>query len=202
MQLLMFSYLNARPTGAQSKGGRGLAGLTSEGIGHVAGIGCVLNKPHATGNVRILGPDPHQLPSVVPNYLDDQTDRAVIRELVRLGWSIISAEPLASLLHEPLGIDADTVTDDDSLDAAIETMVASSYHFVGTCRMGRSDDAAAVVDEQGRVHGCERLRVADASVIPTSPAANTMLPTLMVAERLAAAARDSGLAGCGLAAAV
>jgi choline dehydrogenase len=123
---------------------------------------------------------------VEPNYLEDPTDRAVTREIVRLGWSIVTGEPLASMLHEPLGLDAETVADDDALDAALDSRVASAYHFTGTARMGPAGDERAVVDEQGRVRGCEGLRVADASVIPTVPAANTMLPTLMVAERLAA----------------
>jgi choline dehydrogenase len=187
IQLLMFTYLNMSTTGGA--GSRGLAGPASTALGHVAGVGCVNNKPRATGTVRITSTAPEVLPRVEPNYLEDPIDRAVTRELVRLGWSVVTAEPLASLLHEPLGMDAETIADEAALDAALETRVASAYHFVGTARMGRVGDARAVVDEQGRVHGCEGLRVADASVIPTVPAANSMLPTVMVAERLAAAAR-------------
>lgn len=58
-------------------------------------------------------------------------------------------------------------------------------HAVGTCRMGPADDPLAVVDADGRVHGLSGLRVADASVMPTIPRANTNLPTLMLAEKLA-----------------
>lgn len=188
IQLLMFSYLNVRTTG-DSESSRGLAGQASAGLDHVAGVGCVNNKPRATGTVQITSTAPDTLPRIEPNYLDDPIDRAVTREIVRLGWSVVTGEPLASLLQEPLGIDASTVADDDVLDAALEHKAASAYHFVGTARMGASDDDRAVVDERGRVRGCEALRVADASVIPTVPAANTMLPTIMVAERLAAAAR-------------
>jgi choline dehydrogenase len=188
IQLLMFTYLNVRTTGAAASS-RGLAGQASADLDHVAGVGCVNNKPRATGTVRISTTAPDALPRVEPNYLEDPIDRAVTAELVRLGWSVITAEPLRSLLHEPLGIDAETVADDGALDAALETRVASAYHFVGTARMGRADDDRAVVDEEGRVHGLEGLRVIDASVIPRVPAANSMLPTLMVAERLAAAAR-------------
>jgi choline dehydrogenase len=188
MQLLMFTYLNVRTTG-EAQRSRGLAGQATAGLEHVAGIGCVNNKPRATGSVRIGSTEPGELPVVEPNYLKDPIDRAVTRELVRLGWRVVTSEPLTRVLHEPLGLDAATVFDDDALDAALDSRVASAYHFVGTCRMGPAGDAAAVVDEQGRVHGCEALRVADASVIPTVPAANTMLPTVMVAERLAAAMR-------------
>ena len=65
------------------------------------------------------------------------------------------------------------------------------YHFTGTCSMGPEADERAVVGEDGLVHGLEGVRVADASVIPLSPAANVMLPTYMVAERVAAAARGA-----------
>lgn len=193
MQLLMFSYLNVRTTG-EGQRTRGLAGQALGDAEHVVGIGCNLNKPRATGHVRIASTDPYTLPTVDPNYLGHPTDRAVVRELVRLGWQILTAEPLAGLMHEPIGLDAETVADDDALDAAAERQLASAYHFAGSCRMGPREDPRAVVDEQGRVHGCEGLRVADASVIPTIPAANTMLPTIMTAERLAAAARGRELA--------
>jgi choline dehydrogenase len=187
IQLLMFSYLYV--SAGAGRESRGLAGQAATDLGHVVGVGCVNNKPRATGQVRITSTKPDVLPRVEPNYLEDPIDRAVTRELVRLGWSVVTAEPLASLMHEPLGMDADTIADDDALDAALESRVASAYHFTGTARMGLAGDERAVVGEDGRVHGTEGLRVIDASVIPTVPAANSMLPTVMVAERLAAAAR-------------
>jgi choline dehydrogenase len=192
MQLLMFTYLNVR-TGSGEEAARGLAGAARPDLEHVAGVGCVINKPRATGWVRIESTSPTALPVVDPNYLGHPGDRLVARELVRLGWSIVTSGPLAAVLHEPLGVSAETVLDDAALDDALDDMIASAYHFVGTCRMGPADDDRSVVDGQGRVHGCERLRVADASVMPTIPAANTMLATVMVAERLAAALRDGEL---------
>jgi len=67
--------------------------------------------------------------------------------------------------------------------------IAGLAHHVGTCRMGSIHDRMAVVDPEGRVHGVQGLRVADASVMPTLPRANTFLPTVMVAEKIAAAVR-------------
>ena len=66
--------------------------------------------------------------------------------------------------------------------------MAGTFHVSGTCRMGARDDPAAVVDPAGRVHGIAGLRVADASIMPTVPRGNTNLPTIMIAEKLAAAA--------------
>jgi choline dehydrogenase-like flavoprotein len=72
------------------------------------------------------------------------------------------------------------------LEEAVRAGVDVYFHPVGTCRMGRADDPLAVVDARGRVHGLDGLWVVDASIMPTTPAAGTNLPTIMVAERCAA----------------
>ena len=59
----------------------------------------------------------------------------------------------------------------------------SSWHLIGTARMGPATDPGAVVDDRLRVHGIEGLRVVDASVMPTSPSANTFAATIMIAEK-------------------
>ena len=70
-------------------------------------------------------------------------------------------------------------------DAPIAERTGKYHHPVGTCRMGPPGDPDAVVDHAGRVHGMAGLRVVDASIMPSIPAANTNLPTMMVAERVA-----------------
>jgi choline dehydrogenase len=179
-QLTMFTYLNARTTG---EGARGIAGEGNGDIENVAGIGCVLNKPRSVGTVRASTMDPAVLPDVDPNYLDARVDREAIREIVRVAWDVLTAPPLADMLGAPMGMDAETIADDAALDAAIEEKTASGYHFTGTCLMAPVD-RGGVVDEEGRVHGIEGLRVIDASIVPTTPAANSMLTTYMVAERI------------------
>jgi len=72
--------------------------------------------------------------------------------------------------------------------------VAGSFHPAGSCRMGGAEDRLAVVDCHGRVRGVSGLRVADASIMPVLPAANTFLPTLMIAEKIAAALLDEASA--------
>jgi 5-(hydroxymethyl)furfural/furfural oxidase len=79
------------------------------------------------------------------------------------------------------------VADEEQLAGHIRTNIAGTFHVSGTCRMGAANDAGAVVDTVGRVRGVESLRVADASIMPIIPRANTNLPTLMIAEKLAAA---------------
>jgi len=79
------------------------------------------------------------------------------------------------------------VEDDAALADHIRDNVAGQFHPVGTCRMGAADDPLAVVDPQGRVRGLAGLRVVDASIMPTVPRGNTNIPTIMVAEKIAAA---------------
>lgn len=183
-QLTTFTYLSTRTTG---EGNRGLAGEGGDDVEYVGGIGCVLNKARSLGTVLATSTDPAVLPDVDPNYLDAQVDRDAMREIVRTGWQVFTTSPMTDLFYEPLGISQEIIDNDSSLDAAIEEKAASGYHLSGTCLMA-PPERGGVVDQQGLVHGASGLRVADASVIPTSPAANTQLTTMMLAERISAMA--------------
>lgn len=85
--------------------------------------------------------------------------------------------------------------DDAALAEHIQHNVAGTFHPVGTCRMGRADDRDAVTDSAGRVRGVAGLRVIDASIMPTIPRGNTNIPTIMVAEKLAAEMLREGTGG-------
>jgi 5-(hydroxymethyl)furfural/furfural oxidase len=80
---------------------------------------------------------------------------------------------------------ADVLKDDATLDAYLNKAVVGVWHPVGTCKMGRDGDPMAVTDAAGRVRKVEALRICDASVMPSIPCANTNIPTIMVAERMA-----------------
>lgn len=188
-QLTMFSYLSVRTTG-DSESSRGMAGSGAKGLENVGGVGCVINKPRSTGSVHITSTNSRELPFVEPNYMGESVDLAVMREIVRKGWQVMTSEPLAGMLEAPLGIDGKTVAEDTALDDAILRTVVSGYHFTGSCKMA-ARERDGVVDQGGLVYGCSGLRVIDASVLPTIPAANPMLPIVMVAERLAVDAKDS-----------
>ncbi len=81
---------------------------------------------------------------------------------------------------------AKLIQDDQALEAHIRDNVAGLFHPVGTCRMGSSEDLQAVVNDEGLVHGVQHLRVVDASIMPNLIAGNTNIPTIMVAEKIAA----------------
>jgi len=92
---------------------------------------------------------------------------------------------LGTLSHPGLDM-VNLIEDDDVLDAFVRGSVAGMAHHAGTCRMGSAEDHAAVTDMQGLVHGVGGLRVVDASIMPWVPRANTNIPTLMIAEKIAA----------------
>ena len=71
------------------------------------------------------------------------------------------------------------------MEAWVRTTVSTYHHPVGTCAMGPDPAGGAVTDSHGSVHGIDGLTVADASIMPTIPNANTNLPTIMVAEHIA-----------------
>jgi len=77
------------------------------------------------------------------------------------------------------------LADEQTLHAFIRANVFGVWHASGTCRMGPANDRHAVVDTQGRVHGAQGLRVVDASLMPRLPSANTNIPTIMIAEKIA-----------------
>jgi 5-(hydroxymethyl)furfural/furfural oxidase len=99
--------------------------------------------------------------------------------------------PLRSYLVNNLiteGFSFDQVmADDEALEAFVRKAAIGVWHASCTCRMGRPDDPMAVTDTQGRVKGVQSLRVVDASLFPVVPCANTNFPTLMTAEKIAAA---------------
>jgi choline dehydrogenase len=113
---------------------------------------------------------------------------------LRLRWSKITKEPLKSLLKTPFNLTDEIIADDARLDEAITANNSSAYHFAGTCKMAPFE-MVGVVDQSGNVWGLEGLVVGDASIIPVAPAANSMLPTITAAERIAQAMKAGGLRG-------
>ena len=180
LQLICFSYLFAPAPDPRVQGGRNLGGTAS---GHVSGIGCNVNKPTSLGTVQIRSRDGLDAPIVAPQYLTTRTDRDAAREAVRAAYAIMTSPAMREKLFEPLGIDRRTIESDNLLDEYIMAQYSTTYHFCGSCRMA-SREIGGVVDQSGRVYGVPGLRVCDASVIPTVPAANTMWTTMMFAERI------------------
>jgi choline dehydrogenase len=144
---------------------------------------CNLN-PESRGHVRIRSPRYEEAPAIQPNYLSTDADRRVAADSLRLTRRIVAQPALAKYLPQEFrpGVQYQSDAELAQLAGDIATTI---FHPVGTCRMGRADDAQAVVDPRLKVRGVAALRVVDASVMPSITSGNTNAPTLMIAEKAA-----------------
>lgn len=147
-------------------------------------LGFYQMRPSSRGHVRARSTDPLDDPAIQPAYMASEDDRRVVVDGIRLTRRILHAPPLLPYVDRDEAPPAQAVSDDDLL-AYARQRGGTAWHFMGTCRMGPSPDAGAVVDARLRVHGLQGLRVADASVMPAMPSGNTGAPTMMIAEKAA-----------------
>ena len=146
-------------------------------------------QPTSRGFVRLRSADPGDKPVIRPSYLSTDEDRRVAANSIRVARRIVAQPALAA--YRPVEhLPGPSVGDDDAaLIKAAGDIGTTIFHPVGTARMGRASDPKAVVDERLRLIGAERLRVVDASIMPTITSGNTNAPTMMIAEKGAAMIR-------------
>jgi choline dehydrogenase len=145
-------------------------------------VGVWQHRPHSAGFVRAQSENPLQDPVVQPNYLQDPRDQEVLLSGMRQARKLLQTSELSGYFVSEMLPGAGVTSDDGLLDFARKYGV-SSYHVMGTARMGPASDPMAVVDDQLRVHGLQALRIADSSVMPDMPSANTCAATMMIAEK-------------------
>jgi choline dehydrogenase-like flavoprotein len=151
-------------------------------------------QPTSRGQVRLRSPDPAAAPSIKPHYLSTDEDRRIAVSAIRLTRRIV-AQPALAPFHPAEHLPGDQVHDDErALAKAAGDIGTTIFHPVGTAKMGLPSDPLMVVDERLRVAGVERLRVIDASVMPTITSGNTNAPTMMIAEKGAAFVRADAIA--------
>ena len=140
-------------------------------------------RPTSRGHVRITSADARAHPALTLNYLSTAEDRKVAADAIRLTRRIVLSTD-AMKKHEPEEYTpgAQYQSEEELIEAA-GNIGTTIFHPVGTNKMGREDDDSAVVDPEFRVRGIERLRVIDASIMPTITSGNTNTPTVMIAER-------------------
>lgn len=148
------------------------------------GISCGVwqMRPQSRGTVHIRSADAAAAPAIAPNYLQQELDCRTLVAGLRIGRQLFEQPAMQPFMVKETvpGVHADS-------DAALlqygRDNGSTVYHGVGTCRIG--DDPLSVVDSQLRVHGIERLRIVDGSVMPTITSTNTNATVLMIAERAA-----------------
>ncbi len=139
-------------------------------------------RPWSRGEVRIRSANPFEYPAIQPNYLSDPRDCQVAIDAIKLARRIAEAPALKDHIIEEYVPGSHYASDAELLEAARQHS-QTIYHPVGTCKMGQ--DELAVVDARLKVHGIEKLRIADASIMPEIVSGNTNAPTIMIGEKAA-----------------
>jgi choline dehydrogenase len=149
-----------------------------------SGVTCYAHpmRPESKGHIHITSADPRKPPAINFNFLSSPIDAALTVRAIRVARAIMTAPALARLQVTEVAPGASRTTDDEILDW-VKQAAETTYHPVGTCKMG--SDAMAVVDHRLRVHGMEGLRIADASIMPTLISGNTNAPSIMIGEKAA-----------------
>ena len=145
-------------------------------------------RPESKGHIHITSADPTVPPAIHFNFLSEPVDAQLSIRAIRIARSIMNAPAMADMDVKELAPGAEQRSDDEIL-AWAKQAAETTYHPVGTCKMGQ--DAMAVVDDQLRVHGIAGLRIADASIMPTLTSGNTNAPTIMIGEKAADMILDS-----------
>lgn len=158
----------------------------------------LLVNPQSRGQVRLGGSSPAIRPLIVGRYLTSEEDMRLMVEGVRMALEIALHEAFDSLRGERMFFlpeKSDVIPEEDEIKAYIRATAGTLFHPVGTCQMGPDPQSAAnpaVVDPGLRVHGVDKLRVVDASVMPRITTGNTHTPTTMIAEKAADMIRAVG----------
>ncbi|HME24102.1 MAG TPA: GMC family oxidoreductase N-terminal domain-containing protein [Acetobacteraceae bacterium] len=147
-----------------------------------SGITAITNilRSESTGSIHVASKSPRTPPAVRFNFMSAQLDRDVTLEAMRITRRIMTASAMRGIATDEIAPGVNIQSDDELLDW-VKNNAETTYHPVGTCKMG--SDPMAVVDDQLRVHGMQGLRVADASIMPTLTSGNTNAPSIMIGEK-------------------
>ena len=140
------------------------------------------HRPDSKGWVRLRSADPFEKPIIQPNYLSEERDRAVTIKAMKLARSLMHTKSMSPYFDGEEYPGSEIESDDELLDAA-RHWGSTTYHVMGTCRMGPDSDPMAVVDDNLRVKGITNLRVIDASIMPTMLSANLNAGAMMIGEK-------------------
>jgi len=150
-------------------------------------VGIYPLRPRSRGSIHLRSRDPLTPPAIRPRFLSDASDVATLVAGVRIARRIIQSPEMDRYRHAEL-LPGDGVESAEDIVEYVRSHGDTSYHPVGTCRIGT--DSLAVVDPRLRVHGIARLRIVDGSVMPQMISGNTNAATLMIAEKGAAMIRE------------
>jgi choline dehydrogenase len=146
--------------------------------------------PVGSGELRLTSRDPQTQPFLDYNYLAEPFDRQRLRAGVRLALKLAEHAEFREFIGPRTDPTDTDLASDAALDEWLRREVTTYSHISGTCKMGPGSDVMAVVDQYGKVHGLDGLRIVDASIMPTLVRAPINPTVLMIGERMAALIRQ------------
>lgn len=158
-------------------------------------LGTGLQRPRSRGRVTWSGPSAATPPRIELRLTDHRDDATRLREGLRIAWRVAHSAAMAPHMRGVALLEETALADDEALDAYVDEVVTTFKHPTGTARMGPREDPGAVVDARGGVHDVEGLHVADMSIAPEIPRANTNLTAIMIGERIAELLRADDAGG-------
>ena len=139
-------------------------------------------RSESTGTSHIKNSNPTNYPQINFNFLSNKNDCLTLLKGIKIVRTWINSESMTGIKGLELA-PGPNIQDDESLLNWVRATAETTYHPVGTCKMG--NDRAAVVDHELKIHGLKGVRIADASIMPTLTSGNTNAPTIMIAEKAA-----------------
>jgi choline dehydrogenase len=156
----------------------------------LSGIAACVFKSYSCGRLEFESADIDAQPRIFSSYLNDERDYAKLKDGLLRAMALCETHAVRAVTSGVRRPTTEELRDDAALEAWIRRNVTTGAHPACTARMGPADDPASVAGERGEVHGIQGLRIADASLMPVVPRANTNIPTIMVAERIAEFLRE------------
>ncbi len=180
MVIYMGNYSSATPM-------RGLDHVKPEGIG----VSQCLYMSFSQGELIIRSRDPKQQPHIDLNLLYHPFDLERLRESIRTCSNLFRHEAFDGIVEQRSGPSDEILESDEALNHWMRRQVITAHHVSSTCRMGPANDPTAVVDQCGRVHGTQGLRVVDTSIMPEAVRANPNLTVIAMVEMAADFVKES-----------
>lgn len=147
-------------------------------------VAAVLEQSNSQGTITLASADPHAGPIVQQQFCEDEHDVSRLVACFRDCLRFVEAGPLAALISENIFPSPERELTDDGIATLLRRFAASGFHPCGTAKMGPRGDPLAVVDQYGICHAIDGLAIADASIMPTVPRANTNLTAIMIGEMI------------------
>jgi choline dehydrogenase len=152
---------------------------------------CAVNRSESVGEIEVLSDDPSEPPRPRFRHLESERDFERLRHGVRHAVELLRSSAFEDVIDDVVSPGPGALSTDEQLTQWLQLTVGNFLHGSGTCKMGRSDDRDAVVDERGHVRGIEGLWVMDLSVAPTVVRAPTNATTMAIAEHMAELFREN-----------